>query len=54
MAVIEIIESASGYSLYINDYRVAGPKPVPYGNKTVAKWRVDAKTISAGLGRKAA
>jgi hypothetical protein len=36
---IEVVKGVEGHALYINDYRVAGPKPWG-GGQTVHKWKV--------------
>lgn len=46
---IEVVQGTEGAAMYINDYRVAGPKP--WGGGTVAyKWAVsDSDFLGAGL-----
>jgi hypothetical protein len=39
MATVEILESPSGLSVYVNDMRVAGAKPVPIA-RSVGTWTV--------------
>lgn len=45
---IEIVSGVGGYSVYINDTRVAGPKP--WGGGTCVKsWLVDKDSISQAV-----
>lgn len=39
MATVEILQSPSGTSVYVNDMRVAGPKPVPIA-RSVGSWTI--------------
>ena len=45
---IEILKGVSGYAIYLNDYRLCGPKPW-HGGTTVASWDVTKKTIRKAL-----
>jgi hypothetical protein len=50
---IDIVDGVEGLSLYINDYRVAGPKP--WGGGTIKKqWRVKKETFIDSLQRSGA
>lgn len=42
------VNGVEGNSLYINDYRVAGPKPWG-GGRTVEEWDVEASLILKAL-----
>lgn len=46
---IEIVDGPGGYSLYINDTRVAGPKPLGGGRITETFW-VEEKAILDAIG----
>ena len=47
---IELVRGPEGLALYINDFRVAGPKPWS-GGPTVKAWTVDQKDIDQALER---
>jgi len=45
---IEMVEGVEGPSLYLNGYRIAGPKP--WGGGTLSrKWRTSKKNIERAL-----
>lgn len=50
-ARIEIVDGVEGMSLYINDERVAGPKPWG-GGPTIKTFTADANRIAEALGLK--
>ena len=45
---IDYVSGPTGPSLYINDYRVAGPKPWG-GGKVLKSWKTDSKDILDSL-----
>ena len=45
---IEIVKGVEGHSLYINDYRVCGPKPWS-GGVVIWHFEVDKKEIEKAL-----
>lgn len=47
MSKVEIIKSKTGYSIYINDYRIAGEKPLD--GSVVFSQDVKKKEIVTGL-----
>lgn len=48
--VIEVVASIEGSSLYINGYRVAGPKPWG-GGRVVQSWKTDEVVVTKGCPR---
>lgn len=45
---VEIVSGVAGYSVYINDTRVAGPKPWG-GGTCVKQWLVDRNSVSQAI-----
>lgn len=47
---VELVEcqGIGGTCFYLNDYRIAGPKP-PGGGRTVNRWSVRVKDVQAAL-----
>lgn len=46
--IIEMVDGIEGGSLYLNDYRIAGPRPLG-GGITIARWRANRDTIDKVL-----
>lgn len=42
--VIEVVKGVEGHALYINNYRIAGPKPWG-GGPTVLRWTIEKKRL---------
>lgn len=45
---IEVVKGVEGHCIYINNYRVAGPKPWG-GGQTVLSWRASLKDFETAL-----
>jgi len=45
---IEVVSGVEGPSVYLNDYRVAGPKPWG-GGKVIQKFKADRKDVLTAL-----
>lgn len=49
-ATVTLVRGATGIAIYINDYRVAGPKPLG-GGIAMCHWDVDERDIDTALHR---
>lgn len=49
---LELINGVEGDSVYLNDFRIAGPKPWG-GGTTLKSWKVSTKDLETALGRSA-
>ncbi len=49
---LEIVEGPEGQAVYLDDYRIAGPKPWG-GGRLVKSWTVDRKNIQTAMRPKA-
>ncbi len=45
---LDLVDGVAGVSVYLSDYRIAGPKPWG-GGKVTRTWRVRRKDIEAAL-----
>lgn len=45
---LALVKGVEGIGVYLNDYRIAGPKPWG-GGTTVSKWKVDLADIRRAL-----
>jgi hypothetical protein len=45
---VKLVEGVEGNSIYLNDYRIAGPKPWG-GGKTLKEWTVTTEDIETAL-----
>jgi hypothetical protein len=45
---VTVLKGVEGFSVYINDYRVAGPKPWG-GGKILQEWKVERKDMETAL-----
>lgn len=48
---LEYIAGVEGNSIYLNEYRIAGPKPWG-GGKVIKEWTVEADDLERALGMK--
>lgn len=48
MHIITLVTGVNGLSVYINNYRIAGPKPWG-GGQHVKEWKVEASLIQEAL-----
>jgi hypothetical protein len=47
-ATVTLIRGPGGMAVYINDYRIVGPKPLG-GGITIGYWEIDERAIRAAL-----
>ena len=48
MAELKLVEGAIGYAVYLNDHRIAGPKPL-CGAVLIAHWNIEDKEVKDAL-----
>lgn len=48
---LEYVSGVEGNSIYLNDFRIAGPKPWG-GGKVLKSWEIDKEDVLRAIGRK--
>lgn len=48
---VEMVQGVEGMAIYVNDYRICGPKPWG-GGRVVRKWMTDVDRVIEGLNSK--